>query len=312
MQYSDFTNMVKDKILDYLPKEYASASVSLTQTTKTNGVITDALIIRKEGSNAGPVCYLNDLFLEYEKKPDFDKFMERFAKALDEQFKHQENEFKVDDYARLEYVRDKIFAEAIGLDSNRAYLEKVPYIQIADLAIIFRVGIDDDKSFVINNDIAALYGMDASMLYDVADENINKPGAVTIMGMLEKFESMGFKGYDRDGQEDMYIISNKTGVYGAGCIAFSKAMEQAIETIGEPFYILPASRHELIAIPASRTGDVDVLRGIVCEVNRSTVSESDKLSDNVYVYDVNARCINICTEPMNLSYSSELESSILR
>jgi len=311
MNYSDFVSDVKGKILDYMPEGYASSDVSLTTVTKANGVVNDALIIRKEGSNGGPACYLNELFTEYEKNSDFEKFMTSLAKSIDEQYKMAEKGLDVNDFAKLENVKDNVFAEVISRESNEEYLENKPFTEVADLAVIYRVRVDDDKSFIINNDIAALYGVDANDLYDIAAENAKMENSYSITGMSEKISQMGFGMEESfDGKEDMYILSNRTGLYGAGCIAFTDVMDKAMEVIGEPFYILPSSLHELIAVPASRFDDVKALEDMVRDVNESVVESHDKLSDNVYVYNESSRSIEICNSVIDLEPGRDIESSL--
>lgn len=48
-------------------------------------------------------------------------------------------------------------------------------------------------------------------------------------------------------------------------------------------YVLPASIHEVIAIPANGVGP-DVLRKMVAEVNADEVADEEILSGNVYRY----------------------------
>ena len=59
------------------------------------------------------------------------------------------------------------------------------------------------------------------------------------------------------------------------------------DDIDLPMYvlILPSSIHELILLPATDDTDTDYLSGMVKEINRTTVSEKDFLSDHVYLFD---------------------------
>ena len=68
---------------------------------------------------------------------------------------------------------------------------------------------------------------------------------------------------------------------------------------GSNLYILPSSVHELIVIPESRLGNIDMalsgLKNMVETVNKEEVSSEDKLSDSVYYYDrVQDNIVRLC------------------
>ena len=48
MTYSEFKEAVKDHILDFMPEEYQTAQVSLSEVSKTNGIKHDSLMVKKE------------------------------------------------------------------------------------------------------------------------------------------------------------------------------------------------------------------------------------------------------------------------
>lgn len=311
MMYSEFKEAVKDHILDFMPEEYQTAQVSLSEVSKTNGIKHDSLMVKKEGSNACPACYLDDLFSQYENLGDFATFMDKLAVSIHEQYENAPTQLDVNDFAKLDYVRKNIFPEAINKDANEELLGRVPSIEIADLAVIFRVRVDSDKSFIINDDIAALYETDAKDLFEIAKDNSNEHDSYYCIGLNEKFSEMGFAipGASK-GEEDMYILTNDSGLYGAGCIVFPEFIEAVEEYIGEPFYILPSSLHELLAVPASKVDDVGALEEIVEQVNKGYVNECDKLSDNVYMYNPQSRSIEVCHETIGLEQHNGQESSI--
>ena len=64
-------------------------------------------------------------------------------------------------------------------------------------------------------------------------------------------------------QCSMYVVSNETMIDGAAAMVSKTAMNQAYEIIGDDFYILPSSRHELILMPKGKGSDVQDLKLVV-------------------------------------------------
>ncbi len=61
-------------------------------------------------------------------------------------------------------------------------------------------------------------------------------------------------------------------------------MDRFRERLGEDFWILPSSIHEVILIPASRTAERDKMRQMVQEINATQVPPQEVLADDVYLY----------------------------
>ena len=57
------------------------------------------------------------------------------------------------------------------------------------------------------------------------------------------------------------------------------------EKMGCDLYVLPSSIHEIIVVPAVSQCNEDELRDMVRDVNRSSVSNEDFLSDTLYRYN---------------------------
>ena len=90
----------------------------------------------------------------------------------------------------------------------------------------------------------------------------------------------------------LYILSNKHKTQGASIIFNKALMTRIAEKIGK-YYILPSSIHEVLIVPAISGNSAKELAQIVKRVNEESISERDKLSDNVYEYDFEAESIKI-------------------
>jgi len=82
----------------------------------------------------------------------------------------------------------------------------------------------------------------------------------------------------------MYILTNSDRFYGDAVILYPDVLSDLREMTGSDLYLLPSSVHEFIAIPCCEGADEEGLINMVRSVNRTSVTEEDFLSDNVYIY----------------------------
>ena len=96
-------------------------------------------------------------------------------------------------------------------------------------------------------------------------------------------EALGIQG-DRF-PESMYVLTNRESLYGASIMLYEDYFLRLAERAGTDLYILPASIHELIAVPAVN-GELAGLQNIVKEINgtEEAISPGEVLSNNVYWY----------------------------
>ena len=87
---------------------------------------------------------------------------------------------------------------------------------------------------------------------------------------------------------NIYVLSNKDGVYGSSAILNKGAFESIKKMCNcSKIYIIPASVHELLLIPADNQKlTVEYINMMIREVNMTTVGVTEILSDHVYVYDI--------------------------
>ena len=82
----------------------------------------------------------------------------------------------------------------------------------------------------------------------------------------------------------MHILSNRRKMFGAVVIIDPKVQRMCLERLGESFYILPSSIHELLLLPESLATTREELDQLIQEVNEACVSQEEYLSDHAYYY----------------------------
>ena len=92
----------------------------------------------------------------------------------------------------------------------------------------------------------------------------------------------------------MYVLGNRSRQYGAVQMCNPQALQEAAETIGDDFYILPSSIHETILVPVrGKEDEADKLAEMVACVNSSEVPDTEILSNHVYRYRRQSRRIEL-------------------
>lgn len=87
-----------------------------------------------------------------------------------------------------------------------------------------------------------------------------------------------------DSLRDVYVLTNEANSYGSAVLTRTDVLRDLYSKIGE-FYILPASRHEVLAISTEWDIGIDDLKAMVKFVNTTEVRPEDWLSDQVFIFD---------------------------
>ncbi len=82
----------------------------------------------------------------------------------------------------------------------------------------------------------------------------------------------------------MYVLSNSSGLNGAGCLLYEGILKDFASCIGSDLIILPSSIHEVLIIPYSKDISFDELAETVFSINQEEVPEEDRLSNHIYFY----------------------------
>ena len=189
----------------------------------------------------------------------------------------------------------------------------MPHRDYQDLSIIYRwvVAVDDRgvQSTVVRDNLAKQLGMTEADLFKCAVENTRRilPPVVKSMNdvMKEMFMSDGMPAEIADmmleelpADRTMWIISNEKGINGAGSMLYEDVLHKLAMQLETDLYLLPSSVHECIAVSVDM-GDPYELAEMVNEINMSQVALEERLSNQVYHYDKDARRLTLATDTPN-------------
>lgn len=296
--YEKFIEEIKARVEASLGE---GVKVTLTQVSKNNGRMLDALVISKEGGSISPTIYMEAFWKMYKEGKGCvtitDEIVDLYGKCT---IKDSVNMEKFLDFAS---IKDNIVFKIINRQKNRELLTDVPHIDYLDLAIvfcyIFRSGELNNATILIHNSHMENWKVSANDLMKCARENTPKLMGYRFKSILDYLRSLynmeGLEMADGESEENvpMYILSNNEGLFGAGCILYAGLLKQLSDRLHSSFYVFPSSIHEVILLADENLDEAIRYRELVEEINRNEVAAEEVLSDSVYFYSREDDCLRL-------------------
>lgn len=183
---------------------------------------------------------------------------------------------------------------------SEATKDEFPYRKWNDLYLIYRSILPNQSedlvtTMLISNFIMKRLKFTEEELFQFAKTNTAKRTGIIVKPLSNPFSDIFDFGNEMSAKTDIWnfsddtsdstILSNKNYLNGAALILCDEVMDKVVEHYKvNVLYILPSSIHEVIIIPDSDSVDVEYLKNMVYEINRSTVAPEERLSDHVYKY----------------------------
>ncbi len=310
MNYEIFKEVVAEKFMDYMPEQYQGMRLRVEPVNKVNKVLDGITLVGSgAGRNVSPTLYINHMYEHYLETENLQEVLQSAARRMDMAFKEMPEVGDVN----LEGAKDNIVFQVINTLQNEDMLRDMPHREFQDLSIIYRwvVKVDENgiQSSAIRNNLAEQLGMNEEQLFKCAVENTRRIFPPTVKSMndviREMFISDGMPAEVADmmiGEmpEDkmMWVISNDRGINGAGSMLYEDNLHKLAMKLETDLYILPSSVHECIAV-STNVGDPYELAEMVSEINMGQVALEDRLSNQVYHYDKDARRLTLATDTPN-------------
>ncbi len=194
----------------------------------------------------------------------------------------------------LEYedCKEKIIYRLISANKNARYLESIPYIPFLDMAIIFLIvyRLDEEglESIRVTTELMDSWGVGTEELMMLAKKNTPAIFPATLEPMADVMARLLHMEMDEIEEMELdsplLLLSNKQGIYGATSMIYEEQAEQIGEILGENFYVIPSSVHEVLILPESEVSDPEPLDEMITQINRDHLGSVDVLSDRAYFY----------------------------
>ena len=280
-----------DDLFNALSERFDGRIIRATVSKPNIGEVT-AFSLKKEGSICAPTVYVDSYYDLYEAGYETVEEIAEEILASVEAAPNPSLDINFDELTDWEKVKDKVRPMVISTIGNEKYLEDLAYSKTkTDLVIIYQLEFVAEgglQCIKISKEAMKAYGITLTTLKNTAFKNLKE--RVSFMNMAQVLASlMGIPEDEPMEQIPMWVLSNDTKQYGAAAMFLPSAMQEITEQLQtNKLYILPSSIHEVIVLNAETpdtNGNTDELLQMVKEVNATTVSPKDKLSDHVYYYD---------------------------
>ena len=289
MTYETF----REKVLQGLQgRELGNVSLRLTKQMKSNGQIKYGIVFKNPAANTSPTIYLEEYYEFYQATKELDTVIDLVADLYQSLPAIQVDEKKLLDYSA---AKSRIIMKLVNTEKNRAFLETVPHIPFQDLSIVYFYFMGNAGNRVmdmpVNDDLIRRWGVDTLTLHQQAMANYNrllpiKFGSLNQIllerGLLDKEDSAALS--ENGWRDALYCLTNEFSTGGAVLMTCKNLMDKIADFLGEDFYILPSSTHEVLLLPESKAPSKEELDQRIQEVNREALEPEDYLSDHAYYY----------------------------
>jgi len=282
MNYQEFVSSVTGFLREAMPD---GTELDFIPLEKNNGVVMEGLSVRKQGQKVAPTIYLDSYYRDYLEGRSIYGICEKILECCEDcSFMEK---FDVDFFLDYRKIKPTVVYKLINYEKNQELLKDVPHIPFLDLAIVFYCLLSDtpvgNATVLIHNSHIDLWRVNCGDLYRAAKVNVQRllPAKLQTMGEVIR-ELSG-----EDSVEDvvpMYVLTNSRKALGAACILYDGMLEACARRIGEAYYLLPSSIHEVILIPKAAVPDEQELKDMVADINKTQVRNTEVLSNQIYFY----------------------------
>lgn len=293
MTYENF----KQELLTAL-SEITSEKLQFTiqSIPKNNGIVLDGLLITSETSNITPTIYLHSYFSSFQSGASIKEIAKNI---LDFYYEHRplqsvDNAF-FNDFSE---IKDNIIFKLINAGQNEALLKKVPFLPFLDFAIVFCYYLDASKCSFLSPDLSGSilieyehmeqWQIDARGLFALAQKNTPSLLPLRFAPLCELLFQESEKSADVP-DTPLYVLTNEKQYFGAAALLYPHILDMCAETLGQSFYMIPSSIHEVLLLPADACASSCELNRYINDVNAEAVMPNEVLSNHSYYFNSEKR-----------------------
>lgn len=298
MTYQDFVCAIEKRMNQKLE---GGIKASQYTTVKNNGKVKKGLLIEAPGVNISPTIYLEEFYHRYLDGELVDELVQDILNFY--RIVRCDRSMDTNDIEHYDTIQDKIVFKLVHTEKNRELLEGVPHIELLDLSIVFYVLLDVNSqgtaTMTVNNEHLQYWDVTADELLALARKNVTRLLPAELFTMQQAVDEIlrAVPGKRKnlliesvtEADDFMYVLSNPIRSFGAACIVYPEVLDMAGQVLGEDYYVLPSSVHEVVLVPASKGMKPEDMNAMVTEINQTQVAEEEILSNHAYLYQREAR-----------------------
>ena len=287
MNYQQFIEEVERRVKEKI-KGNETITVYIHTAVKNNGKERKGITVSEKGIHISPTIYLEEYFQQFQEGKPIEKIVEKILQLYEEvKCSHPCEESLLQNYEEL---KGKFACKLIHRGKNEKLLNDIPYVPWMDLAIVGFVLLEvspyGTATVLVRKEHLEIWGLTEAQLFAEAKKNtpILLPYQFCPMRKLLREICPYAVDEGEEEEESLYVLSNKLRSFGAASMLYEGILEKVGQKLGENYYILPSSIHEVIVVPESKSPVKQDLEEMVREINETQVEEEEVLSDRVYYF----------------------------
>lgn len=316
MNYEMFKVQVAEQLQFFLPDSHQDRKVDLATINGLNGP-RDVMcfLVGSKDEPISPKVYLDELYEEYKEVQDLNAVL--YCTARDMCSALEEGR----EYRRIiaeDDLEENVTFQFVNTAKNEDYLKQVPHREYHDLSIIYRVVHMQESGNVfgypVTNAISKRKGISEGRLYDLAYANTDRimPTSIKPMSLFVKGKYSGINlpfdlsksAKDMGTDSLLYVVTNEWNLNGATAILYEEHLQELAKHLRSDFYLVPASRHEVIAVSVERITP-EMLTDMKNQIIQTVRTMKETLSDQVYYYDSTAKQVRLGAEQPPITHSPQ-------
>ena len=266
----NFEEFVDEMIREVEQRMNTEVRVKKHSANKNNGTKKVALVIIRKDVNISPTIYMEEFYEQYQQGATITQLVKTILEFY-EKICVKKN-ISVEELFVYENMKHKIAYKLVNYEKNREMLKNTPHEEFLDLAMICYLVLDDPDlgtaSVCIGREHLQRWEISERELFEQAKKNTPNLFPHIRMELTEV----------------MFVHTNEENQYGAAVLAYPNTLKQEFERLGENFYIIPSSVHEVIIVPESFGMNRIDMEIMLRTINVGEVREEEVLSDHVYYY----------------------------
>ena len=297
MNYDEFKERLKQEIQAHFEKQITFVEGVVNKTNE----LLESLTIRFEDQMTAPTIYPQKIYEDYQEGMPFSQIAEGISASL------MTASIEVPELI-IENAQKSISFSLLNKEKNKQLLKDCPYREIHDLAAIPRWHISDGKSeasFVVNYNVMQHLRLTKEEVLDIAQKNTesadyfckNMDDILKDIMIQDGIPEEIAEEFFPEGQLPIFVISNQNKFDGSCAVLSDSFMQSTAEKIGsEELYLLPSSRHEMLALNADGVDNPAILKTMVADVNSNpdVIRAEDFLSNSIYKYNAVTHSLSVC------------------
>lgn len=287
MNYQQFIDEVERQVKDKI-RGNETMTVYIHTTVKNNGKERKGITVSEKGFSISPTIYLEEYFQQFREGKSIEKIAEKILKLYEEvKCSHPWKDTLLQNYEELQ---NKFACKLIHREKNEKLLQEIPYIPWLDLAIVCFILLEvspyGTATVLVRKEHLKSWKLTEAELFEKAKANTPILLPYQFCPMRKMLREICPYAVDetKEEEESLYVLSNKLRNFGAASMLYEGILEKVGQKLGENYYILPSSIHEVIIVPESKSPMKQDLEEMVREINETQVEEEEVLSDRVYYF----------------------------